>query len=68
MDKNLNEQKINNWLDEIEKDRNKLFNEIKSSNSSDAIKERKIKALEHIQRTLLIYKNIITKEKAKNDD
>ena len=55
----INENKINNWLDELENDRKKLFDAIKTSKSSDKIKEDKIKSLEYIQRCLLSYKKLI---------
>ena len=65
MNKNydINENKINNWIDEIESDRKKLFDDIKTSKSSDTIKENKIYNLEKIQRSLLAYKKILNKEK-----
>lgn len=64
---NINENKINNWLDELEQDRNKLFNDIKTSKNTDKIKEDKIKSLEYIQRTLLSYKKLLNKEKEQNE-
>lgn len=65
MNKNydINENKINNWIDEIESDRKKLFDDIKTSKSSDTIKENKIYNLEKIQRSLLAYKKILNREK-----
>ena len=60
---NINELKINSWLDEIEADRTKLFNDIKTNAESDNNKESKIKSLENIQKTLITYKKILTKEK-----
>ena len=64
---NINENKINNWLDEFEQDRNKLFNDVKTSKSTEKIKEDKIKSLEYIQRTLLSYKKLLSKEKEQNE-
>ena len=63
----INENKINNWLDETEQDRNKLFNDIKTSKSNDKMKEDKIKQLETIQRSLLSYKKLLNKEKSENE-
>ena len=59
----INENKINNWIEEIENDRKKLFDDVKTSKSSDNIKENKIYNLEKIQRSLLAYKKILNKEK-----
>ena len=64
---NINENKINNWLDELEQDRNKLFNDVKTSKSTEKIKDDKIKSLEYIQRTLLSYKKLLSKEKEQNE-
>lgn len=61
----INENKINNWLDELENDRKKIFDEIKTSKSSDNMKELKIQKLEQIQKNLLGYKKLLTKEKNK---
>lgn len=63
----INEQKINNWLDELNNDRNKLFSDIKTTTSSDKLKEDKLKSLENIQRSLLQYKKILAKEKLDSD-
>lgn len=67
IDFTINESKINNWLDELEQDRKKLFDDIKNSKSSDKIKEQKILKLEYIQKSLLGYKNLLNKEKADNE-
>jgi glycyl-tRNA synthetase beta subunit len=64
---NMNENKINNLLDEIESDRNKYFSEIKVSKESDYLKENKILCLEQLQKALLKYKKILTKEKEKSE-
>jgi hypothetical protein len=64
---NINENKINNWLDELENDRKKIFDDIKTSKSSDAMKEAKIKSLEYIQKQLLQYKKLLNKEKDLKD-
>ena len=63
----INESKINNWLDELDQDRKKLFDDIKMSKSTDKIKEDKIKSIEYIQRSLLNYKKLLNKEKDNND-
>jgi len=63
----INENKINNWLDELENDRKKMFDEIKTSKSSDNVKEQKIQRLELIQKNLLAYKKLLSREKQKND-
>jgi hypothetical protein len=63
MDYGINENKINNWLDELESDRKKIFDDIKTSKNSEKIKEEKIYKLEQIQRSLLSYKKILHKEK-----
>lgn len=63
----INESKINNWLDELEGDRKKLFDDIKTSKSTDKTKEEKIYKLEQIQRSLLSYKKILNKEKDNNE-
>ncbi len=63
IDYSINENKINNWLDELEIDRKKLFDDVKSSKSSDKTKEDKIKNLEYIQKQLLSYKKLLNKEK-----
>ena len=49
---NINENKINNWLDELEGDRKKLFDDVKISKTSDKMKEDKIKNLEYIEKQL----------------
>ena len=63
----INENKINNWLDELDQDRKKLFDDVKMSKSTDKIKEDKIKSIEYIQRSLLNYKKLLNKEKDNND-
>ena len=63
MEYNIKEDKINNWLDELEGDRKKLFDDVKTSKSTEKVKEEKIKSLEYIQRSLLTYKKILNKEK-----
>ena len=59
----INENKINFMLDELEADRAKIFAEIKTSNSSDVTKENKLRNLEEIQKKLMKYKKLLTKEK-----
>jgi Mg2+ and Co2+ transporter CorA len=59
----INEQKINNWLEELEADRTKIFIDLKSSNSSDTNKENKLRSLEEIQKKLMKYKKLLNKEK-----
>jgi hypothetical protein len=69
IDFQINENKINQLLDELNNDRNKLFNDIKTkTNETDKIKEDKIKALEYIQRALFTYKKILIKEKEKDKE
>ena len=63
IDYTINENKINNWLDELEQDRKKLFDDVKNSKSSDKVKELKILKLENIQKSLLSYKKLLNKEK-----
>jgi hypothetical protein len=59
----INENKINNWLDELEQDRKKLFDDVKTSKISEKNKEDKIKSIEYIQRSLLNYKKILYNDK-----
>jgi hypothetical protein len=63
----INESKINTWLDELDGDRKKIFDDIKMSKSSEKVKEDKIYKIESIQRSLLQYKKLLTKEKADNE-
>jgi hypothetical protein len=67
IDYKINENKINQMLDELNEDRNKLFNDVKSTTSNDLMKENKIKQLENIQRALLSYKKLLIKEKEKEN-
>ena len=62
IDFQINENKINNWLDELEQDRKKLFDDVKNNKSSDKIKEDKIKNIEYIQKQLISYKRLLTKD------
>ena len=64
---NINENKINNWLEEIESDRKKLFDSVKSNKETDKIKENKILKLESIQKQLLSYKHLLYKEKQEKE-
>jgi len=66
-DYKLSEQKINNLLDEINSDREKIFSEIKTSTDIEQLKEKKVKSLEILIKSLLSYKNILIKEKEKKD-
>jgi len=66
-DYKINEQKINQWLSELEEDRTKHFNDVKSSSTTDKEKESKIKSLEAIQKQLLNYKKILNKEREQNE-
>jgi len=68
MDYKMNEQKINNLLDEINSDREKIFSDIKTSKDVEKIKETKVKSLETLIKSLLHYKNILIKEKEKKDE
>jgi len=63
----INENKINNWLDELDQDRKKIFDSVKTSNDTDKIKEDKIKSIEYIQRSLLSYKKLLNKEKLEKE-
>lgn len=63
----FDENKINHLLDELNEDRNKLFSDVKSSKVIEKVKEDKIKSIENIQRTLLIYKKLLVKEKEKDN-
>lgn len=65
---NINENKINNWLEELEGDRKKLFDDVKTSKTTDKMKEDKIKNLEYIQKQLLSYKKLLNKEKDKKEN
>jgi hypothetical protein len=67
IDFSINEGKINNWLDELEQDRKKLFDDVKNNKSTDKMKELKILKLENIQKSLLCYKKILNTEKEKNE-
>lgn len=67
IDYSINENKINNWLEEIETDRKKLFDSVKTNKDTDKIKEKKILKLENIQKQLLSYKQILYKEKQENE-
>lgn len=67
IDYTINENKINNWLDELEQDRKKIFDDVKNSKSSDKMKEQKILKLEYIQKSLLSYKKLLNKEKEDKD-
>jgi Mg2+ and Co2+ transporter CorA len=58
----INEQKINNWLEELEADRTKIFIDLKSSNTSDTSKENKLRNLEEIQKRLMKYKKLLNKD------
>jgi hypothetical protein len=66
-DYTINENKINNWLEEIETDRKKLFDSVKTNKDTDKIKEKKILKLENIQKQLLSYKQILYKEKQEKE-
>jgi len=63
----INENKINNWLEEIETDRKKLFDSVKTNKETDKIKENKILKLESIQKQLLSYKHLLYKEKQEKE-
>lgn len=64
----INENRINQLLDEFNEDRTILFNEIKIAKNNDKMKELKLKSLENIQRNLMSYKNILIKEKDKENN
>jgi Mg2+ and Co2+ transporter CorA len=63
----INENKINDWLGELDQDRKKIFDDIKNSKSSDSIKESKLKSIENIQKQLISYKRLLNKEKDGKD-
>jgi hypothetical protein len=67
-DYKINEQKINNLLDEINSDREKIFSEIKTSSDVEKIKETKVKSLETLIKSFLHYKNLLIREKEKKDE
>lgn len=67
IDYTINESKINNWLEEIETDRKKLFDSVKTNKETDKIKENKILKLESIQKQLLSYKHLLYKEKQEKE-
>lgn len=62
IDYSINEAKIDNWMDELEQDRKKLFDGLKGSNMTDKIKQCKIENLQAIQSKLRNYKNLLKKE------
>jgi len=66
-DYTINENKINDWLNEIESDRKKLFDSVKANKETDKIKENKILKLESIQKQLLAYKHLLNKEKQEKE-
>ena len=66
-DYTINENKINDWLNEIETDRKKLFDSVKTNKETDKIKENKILRLESIQKQLLAYKHLLNKEKQEKE-
>lgn len=68
MDYKINEQKINNLLDEINSDREKIFSDIKTSKDIEKIKETKVKSLENLIKSLLHYKNLLIREKEKKNE
>jgi hypothetical protein len=61
----LETQKINELLIMLNDDRNILFNQI--STTPNTYKEQKIKVLENIQKSLIQYKTIMTKEAKINE-
>lgn len=63
VDVQISENTVNNWLDVLEQDRKKFFDDVKNNKSTDVMKEQKIKNLECIQKQLLSYKRLLTKEK-----
>lgn len=63
----INENKINDVLNELNEDRQILFNEIRSSVKYDKLKEEKIKNIEAVQRSLLNFKKTLSKEKENQD-
>lgn len=58
---NLDLNRTNALLEEVNNERNRLFNEIKQE--SDKLKEQKMRCLQNISSQLITYKNILNKEK-----
>ncbi len=60
----LNENKCNNLLDDLERDRTKIFNEIKNVNNTkqNKIKNKKLVLLQKIQNEIINYKKILQDE------
>lgn len=63
----INENKINDILNELNEDRQILFNEIRTSVKYDKLREEKIKNIESVQRALLNFKKTLSKEKENQD-
>lgn len=61
---NFDTTKINSLLDDVNNERNKLFNEVKQEN--DKYKTQKLKCLQNISTQLLLFKSVLDKEKEKN--
>ena len=68
MNECITENKINEWLYELDKDRQKFFNDIRLKSGSDQIKENKISNIEMIQKQLIKYKKLLSKDKERKNE
>lgn len=61
LDFKLNESKVNQWLDELDEDRNKLYKEIRQDSEVDKMKEQRLSQLNNLIKMLLLYKKTLIK-------
>lgn len=61
LDFKLNESKVNQWLDELDEDRNKLYKEIRQDSEVDKLKEQRLSQLNNLIKMLLLYKKTLIK-------
>lgn len=66
LDFKLNESKVNQWLDELDEDRNKLYKEIRQDSEVDKMKEQRLAQLNNLIKMLLLYKKTLIKVDEKN--
>lgn len=66
LDFKLNESKVNQWLDELDEDRNKLYKEIRQDSEVDKMKEQRLSQLNNLIKMLLLYKKTLIKIDEKN--
>jgi len=66
LDFKLNESKVNQWLDELDEDRNKLYKEIRQDSEVDKMKEQRLAQLNNLIKMLLLYKKTLIKIDEKN--